>query len=70
MIFLLTQGNPAAFPGAKYGATDTLTTYAYKLIYEIRNFGLSAAYSVVVFLFIATFIVLSAKLTGSFKEAD
>ena len=70
MIFLLTQGNPPAFPGARYGATDTLTTYAYRLIWDIRNYGLSAAYGVVVFLFIAVFTILSAKLTGSFKETE
>jgi len=70
IVILLTEGRPLAAPGAKYGVTDTLATYAYKLIYEQRTYGLSAAYSVVVFLFIAIFIVLSARITRSFKEAD
>jgi arabinogalactan oligomer / maltooligosaccharide transport system permease protein len=70
IVYLLTQGKPIASPGAKYGSTDTLSTFAYKLIFEQRLFGVSAAYSVVIFVFIAVFIVISALATKSFEETD
>jgi arabinogalactan oligomer/maltooligosaccharide transport system permease protein len=70
IVFLLTGGNPVASPGAKYGSTDTLSTYAYKLIFQQRLYGVSAAYSVVIFVFIAVFIVASSLATRSFKEVD
>ena len=70
VVILLTNGLPQAFPGSKYGVTDTLATFAYKLIYTERDMGYAAAYGVFTFLIIAVFIVLSARLTNSFKEAD
>jgi arabinogalactan oligomer/maltooligosaccharide transport system permease protein len=69
-ILLLTGGNPVAEPGANYGSTDTLATYAYKLIYNLRIYGLAAAYSVVVFFIIAGLTVFNAKVTRSFEEAS
>jgi arabinogalactan oligomer/maltooligosaccharide transport system permease protein len=70
VVILLTNGLPQAFPGSKYGVTDTLATFAYKLIYTERDMGYAAAYGVFTFFIIAVFIVLSARLTGSFKEVD
>jgi len=70
IVILLTNGLPQAFPGSKYGVTDTLATFAYKLIYTERDMGYAAAYGVFTFLIIAVFIILSARLTNSFKEAD
>jgi arabinogalactan oligomer/maltooligosaccharide transport system permease protein len=70
IIILLTNGLPQAFPGSAYGVTDTLATFAYKLIYTDRDMGYAAAYGVFTFFIIAVFIVISARLTNSFKEAD
>lgn len=70
VIILLTNGLPQAFPGSQHGVTDTLATFAYKLIYTERDMGYAAAYGVFTFLIIAVFIALSARLTGSFKEVD
>lgn len=70
VIILLTNGLPQAYPGSKHGVTDTLATFAYKLIYTERDMGYAAAYGVFTFLIIAVFIVLSARLTGSFKDVD
>jgi arabinogalactan oligomer/maltooligosaccharide transport system permease protein len=70
IVILLTNGLPQASPGSKYGVTDTLATFAYKLIYKERDMGYAAAYGVFTFLIIAVFIILSARLTNSFKEAD
>jgi arabinogalactan oligomer/maltooligosaccharide transport system permease protein len=70
IVILLTNGLPQASPGSKYGVTDTLATFAYKLIFKERDMGYAAAYGVFTFLIIAVFIILSARLTNSFKEAD
>lgn len=70
IIILLTAGKPQASPGSNYGVTDTLASFAYKLVYNDGNMGYAAAYGVVIFVIIAVFIVLSAVLTKSFKEVD
>ncbi len=70
IVVLLTDGLPQASPGSPYGVTDTLASYAYKLVYDERDMGYAASYGIVIFFFIAVFIVLSARLTRSFKEVD
>jgi arabinogalactan oligomer/maltooligosaccharide transport system permease protein len=70
IIILLTAGKPQASPGSSYGVTDTLASFAYKLVYNDGNMGYAAAYGVVIFFIIAIFIVLSAMVTKSFEEAD
>lgn len=70
IVVLLTNGLPQAFPGSKYGVTDTLATFAYKLIYTDRDMGYAGAYGVVIFAIIAVFIVVSSLATRSFKEID
>jgi arabinogalactan oligomer/maltooligosaccharide transport system permease protein len=70
VIILLTNGNPIAYPGANFGATDTLATYAYKLIFQLRLYGLNAAYSIIIFFILAVMTIANSMLTGSFKEAD
>lgn len=69
IIILLTGGAPQAFAGARYGVTDTLATFAYKLIYDDGEFGFAAAYGVVIFVIIAAFILVSSRVTKSFEEA-
>ncbi len=71
IIILLTDGNPAGKPGALWGKTDTLASYAYELFYgRAGNYGLAAAYSIVTFFIIAALTVISSTVTRSFKEAD
>jgi arabinogalactan oligomer/maltooligosaccharide transport system permease protein len=70
VIILITNGNPLAFPGANYGATDTLATFAYKLIFQLRLYGLNAAYSIMIFFILAALTIFNAVVTKSFKEAD
>ncbi|MCA9832838.1 MAG: sugar ABC transporter permease [Thermomicrobiales bacterium] len=72
LIILLTNGNPQAYPGARYGVTDTLASFSYKLINGQGNgdMGYAAAYGVFTFLIIATFTLLSSKVTNAFKEAN
>lgn len=72
LIILLTNGNPQAYPGARYGVTDTLASFSYKLINGQGNgdMGYAAAYGVFTFLIIATFTLLSSRVTNAFKEAN
>ncbi len=69
-IILLTNGNPVAHQGATYGVTDTLSSYAYKLIHDLRQYGLSAAYGVVIFLIVSIFTIINRFTTRAFKEED
>ena len=70
VIVLFTGGLPAGAPGASWGLTDTLASYAYTLIFEEREYGLAAAYSTVIFFFIALLLVITSLTTRSFKEAN
>lgn len=70
VIVLLTKGFPKTEPGAQSGATDTLASFAYQLVFREGRYGLAAAYSIVIFFVIATFTVFNATVTKSFKEAD
>lgn len=70
VIILFTQGNPAGKPGAQWGKTDTLASYAYDIIFTTRDYGFAAAYAAVTFVMIAVLIVVSALATKSFAEVD
>jgi arabinogalactan oligomer/maltooligosaccharide transport system permease protein len=72
VVILLTNGDPQAYPGSRHGVTDTLASFAYKLINEqgAGDMGYAAAYGVFTFLIISVFIVLSSRATNAFKEVD
>lgn len=72
IIILLTNGNPQAEPGSAHGVTDTLASFAYKLINAQGqgDMGYAAAYGVFTFAIIAVFIVISSLATNAFKDVD
>ena len=72
VIVLLTNGDPQAYPGSRHGVTDTLASFAYKLINEqgAGDMGYAAAYGFFTFFIIAIFIILTARATNAFKEID
>jgi arabinogalactan oligomer/maltooligosaccharide transport system permease protein len=70
VIILLTDGKPLGFQGAQYGLTDTLASYAYKLVYSLRLYGLAAAYGIVMFVVVATFTIINSVVTGAFSEKE
>jgi arabinogalactan oligomer / maltooligosaccharide transport system permease protein len=70
VIILLTNGRPIAYPGANFGSTDTLASYAYQLVFSLRLYGLSAAYSIIIFFVVASFTIFNSLVTGAFKERD
>ncbi|MCO5218294.1 MAG: sugar ABC transporter permease [Thermomicrobiales bacterium] len=72
LIILLTNGDPQAYPGSRFGVTDTLASFSYKLINAQGNgdMGYAAAYGVFTFLIIATLMLISSRVTNAFKEVD
>jgi len=63
-IFLLTKGNPKITFGEP-GATDILITYVYDIAFEFGQYGLAAAWSVVIFLMLAFFSWIYMKQTNA-----
>lgn len=61
-IYLLTRGGPYLGFG-KPGATDIMVTYIYDVAFEYGDYGLAAAWSVVVFLLLLSFSVFYVKQT-------
>lgn len=68
VIVLLTAGEPARNPGDDSGATDTLASFAYQLFLRDGRYAVAAAYSIVIFVIIASLTVANATITGAFKE--
>lgn len=60
-IYMLTAGEPAAQKLGDPGATDLLITYVFNTAFNTYRYNLAAAYSVIIFIFIATFTFLSMK---------
>ncbi|HQO68912.1 MAG TPA: extracellular solute-binding protein [Clostridia bacterium] len=64
-VYLLTSGGPFGSTLGAPGATDLLITYVYNLAYNTKNYGLAAAYSVIIFLFVAAFSLITMKIGNS-----
>lgn len=60
-VYLLTEGGPHSSPTLP-GATDLLITYVFNLAFNTQRYSLAAAYSVVIFIFMAIFALVSMKL--------
>jgi arabinogalactan oligomer/maltooligosaccharide transport system permease protein len=73
VIFLLTGGGPiVAIDPRAPGATDLIGTYMYKLAFGdvSKNYGLSAATGIIIFLFVGALTLLNSRLTGVFAEVE
>lgn len=60
-IYVLTGGGPA-------NTTETLSIYAYKVLFQTLQFGYGSTLSVVVFLCVAAISIVSIRLLGSVKN--
>lgn len=58
LIYVLTGGGPA-------NATESISVYAYKALFEQQNFGAGSALSVIVFVSVAIISVIFVKMIGS-----
>jgi arabinogalactan oligomer / maltooligosaccharide transport system permease protein len=68
VVYLLTAGNPAV-ENSDAGGTDILISYTYKLTLVQQQFAVAAAYTVVIFLLVATISAFQMKLSRAFEEA-
>ncbi|WP_069649893.1 sugar ABC transporter permease [Caloranaerobacter ferrireducens] len=70
MIYLLTSGNPVNANYKYAGSTDILISWIYKMTLEKRQFGMAAAVTLLLFIFVASIAIYSFRRTKSFKEED
>lgn len=68
-VYLLTSGGPFGGDLRAPGATDLLITFVYNLAYNSKSYGLAAAYSVVIFVFVAAFSLATMR-AGNKKFSD
>lgn len=68
-IYLLTDGGPPLL-GSLAGGTDILITYAYKLAFNQFRFALACAYSVFIFLVVASLSLVNFRISGAFKDEE
>ncbi|MDJ0922866.1 MAG: sugar ABC transporter permease [Henriciella sp.] len=61
-IYLLTRGGPYLGFGQP-GATDIMVTYIYDVAFEYGDYGLAAAWSVIVFLLLVSFSIFYVRQT-------
>lgn len=68
VIYLITRGKPTVGFGEP-GATDILITYVYDVAFQYGQYGVAAAWSVVIFLFLVAFSWLYMKHTRATESA-
>lgn len=61
-VYLLTEGGPASNKIGAPGATDLLVTYVFNTSFNTKRYGLAASYSVVIFVFMAVFAIVSMAI--------
>jgi arabinogalactan oligomer/maltooligosaccharide transport system permease protein len=72
IIYLLTKGGPSDSGITDYdvGGTDILITFVYKIAFSGtgQNYGLASAFSILIFIVVATISLISFKRTKKFEE--
>ena len=72
IIYLLTKGGPSDSGLTDYdvGGTDILITFVYKIAFSGtgQNFGLASAFSILIFIVVATISLISFRRTRKFEE--
>ncbi|HHU19888.1 MAG TPA: sugar ABC transporter permease [Bacilli bacterium] len=67
IIYLLNNGGPAV-SGQSAGGTDILISWVYKLTFEMNNYSIAAAISLIIGLFVSIFAIFQFRRTRSFRE--
>lgn len=67
-VWAITAGGPSAGAG-RPGATELVIVYAFKQIRETQNFGIAAAFAVIIFIFLFAATLYSLRLTKITKGA-
>ena len=75
LIYLLTQGGPidSTTSGYEAGGTDILITFVYKIAFSTghgRDYGLASAFSILIFIVVATFSLVSFRRTRTLEDVN
>lgn len=68
-IYLLTQGGPSSDVLGAPGATDLLITYVFNKAFNTKRYAVAAAYSVIIFVFVGIFSLISMKINRKRQES-
>lgn len=68
-VYILTSGGPAADKIGAPGATDLLITYVFNTAFNTNRYAVAATYSVLIFLFVAMFAIMSIRITRKVAES-
>lgn len=69
-VYVLTAGGPASDVIGAPGATDLLITYVFNTAFNTNRYGLAAAYSVIIFLFVALFSLGAMRIGKKMSEGE
>ena len=58
-VYILTEGGPSTGTIGDPGATDLLITFVFNMAFNTHRYALAAAYSVIIFIFVGLFAVIS-----------
>jgi arabinogalactan oligomer/maltooligosaccharide transport system permease protein len=75
LIYLLTKGGPldSASSGYDAGGTDILITFVYKIAFSSgagQDYGLASAFSILIFIIVATFSLISFRRTRTLEDVN
>ncbi len=75
LIYLLTGGGPidSTTSGYDAGGTDILITFVYKIAFSTghgRDYGLASAFSILIFIVVATFSLVSFRRTRTLEDVN
>jgi arabinogalactan oligomer/maltooligosaccharide transport system permease protein len=75
LIYLLTKGGPmdSATSGYDAGGTDILITFVYKIAFSGghgQDYGLASAFSILIFIVVATFSLVSFRRTRTLEDVN
>ncbi|WP_251451285.1 ABC transporter permease subunit [Microbacterium sp. Marseille-Q6648] len=73
LIYMLTGGGPRdATAGVNVGATDILITMVYKVAFvgSTADYGLASAFSIIIFILVATISVIAFRRTKALEELN
>jgi arabinogalactan oligomer/maltooligosaccharide transport system permease protein len=68
-VYILTAGGPASDKIGAPGATDLLITYVFNTAFNTNRYAIAAAYSVLIFLFVGLFALVSMRITRKVAES-
>ncbi len=69
-VYLLTAGGPPAEELGNPGATDLLITYVFGTAFRLYRYNLAAAYSVIIFIFVAAFSLICMRIGNKRMESN